>query len=306
MLTFNSLLMKTFKHTYFIIAGILWCILQSTDNVNAQINPLISSYYQNRYINNPAMAGANKGLTLNAGYKRDWADNEGAPVMNVVTADYRTGKMGLGLYINTGSDGLIHNNKYLASYAYHIRMRDEGQLSFGLSGGITTNQINNSDIIGDEGDQSVLNYNDQTAYFDADFGMAYSSGGFMVQGVVQNLRRYLYDEADNDAYLSSLFFTSASYKFSSEVISIEPQVVFRGFRNYSNIVDAGVNASFYKGKFDLLALYHSTKNITAGMSFTFQKYYQLGAAYTSSTLAGLRKYNGGNFEVGIKVNLFND
>lgn len=297
---------KVFRSEYGFSFVMLLLLCAAGMQATAQVNPLISSYYQNQYINNPAMAGSGKGLNVNLGYNREWVDNDGAPVMNLVTADYRRGNIGLGLYVNAAKDGIINNNKYAVTYAYHLPVGTEQQLSFGLSAGLTTDRLGMGNIVGDSEDPALSRYNDQKAYFDADFGAAFSAKNLTVQAVVQNMKKYFYGDEEAELYPTSSFFTSISYKYDSEILSLEPKVSYRGLRNYDDILDAGMNAIFADEKFNVLAMYHTSKNVTLGLGFTHQKRYQLQLAYTSPTMARLRNYTNGTIELGLKLNFLNN
>ena len=271
-------------------------------NAVAQVNPMLGMYYQNQYLANPAYAGTNQGLTLNLGYKREMTKVEGTPVTNNITADYGMGKVGLGVNVNMDRDGLIDIYRYAATYAYHLPINDDSKVSFGLSAGVTTEKVNVGNIIGDDGDTEVGWYNNQSAYLDGDFGAAYTYKNFTVQGVLPNLRKLFYKEEEERSYTPSTFYSALSYKFIGEVAVLEPKVVYRGIKNYENIIDAGVNASFFNESFNILALYHSTKNISAGLGFLIEKKYQLQLAYTTPYSGTLRTYSNGNLSVGLRIN----
>ncbi len=273
---------------------------------NAQVNPLISSYFQNRYLNNPAIAGSGKGINVHAVYNRDLANSNVAPTINMLSVDYRFKNMGFGLNVNAAKDGNFNNNKYLASYAYHLQFSDERQVSFGLSAGVTTDKFRMGDIYGDADDPSVMNYNDRELDFDADFGVAYSAtNGLNFEGVVQNVRQYFNEYAEVALYPSAMFFTALSYKVSTPMVAFEPKVVYRGFWNRSNIFDLGLNAVFAGEKINIMGAYHSTKNATFGLGFTYQKQYQLQLGYRTQSISKTTDYSSGAFEVGFRAIFLN-
>ncbi|ANF53291.1 hypothetical protein A0O34_21970 (plasmid) [Chryseobacterium glaciei] len=82
--------MKTIKYIM-IAAGIL--LMSKT---YAQLNPMGSTYFQNQYLANPAMAGIQQDWKVNVGYKVQWTAIEGAPTMQAVTADYEQSERKLG------------------------------------------------------------------------------------------------------------------------------------------------------------------------------------------------------------------
>lgn len=58
------------------IAGLLFLFAMPA---LAQLNPMGSIYYQNQFLANPAMAGLETGLNLNAAFKTQWTGVDGAP-----------------------------------------------------------------------------------------------------------------------------------------------------------------------------------------------------------------------------------
>src|ERR1700753_1256373 len=144
---------------------------------NAQLNPFQAIYYQNRYTNNPAMAGIDKGLNIDLAYLQQWESFPGAPKMQLFTGQYQaTDKMGLGLNIIENQEGIFNQTRMMATYAYHLPVSDEGQkLNFGLSAGINDPRLNYAVINGDLSDPELQQYGRQPPSFDSDFGLSYTS-----------------------------------------------------------------------------------------------------------------------------------
>lgn len=66
------------------LAGIIAASLAA----KAQIDPLSSQYFNNRYQLNPAFAGIEHGTNLNLGYRSLYNNIPGAPVTQAITADH--------------------------------------------------------------------------------------------------------------------------------------------------------------------------------------------------------------------------
>jgi len=290
---------KTQYYPYFLI--ILLFLIVNT-SVFAQLSPLVSVYYQNQYLANPAFSGYQKGLNVNANYKHDLVGESGTSVNNTLTLDYQYNKMGFGLNVSMDKDGLINANRYLASYAYHLNISEGKALHFGLSAGITTENLNMGAIIGDMDDDLVMQYNNQMQpSFDADFGLAYTDKNLTAQFTIPNMRSILQKQDVDRIYTPTTFFSAISYKFDGKAGHIEPKIVYRGLRNYDSVLDAGVNLSTPTNNFNALLMYHSSNNATLGFGFTFQQNYQFQLAYSTPTVSTLRQYSPGNFQVGLKL-----
>src|SRR5690606_14004655 len=108
-------------------------------------------WFQNQYLANPAMAGIDTGLHLNAAYRRQWTGVEGAPKTAFFTADGLVGKrVGAGLSIFNDQAGLIDRTRIALSYAYHLPLGNRGQrLHFGLSLALNVQRLDYSHVDGD-------------------------------------------------------------------------------------------------------------------------------------------------------------
>ena len=240
-----------------VLAVCIAIIMLSAINTNAQVTNIQSVFFQNQYLVNPAMAGLESGLNLNMNYHKQWTDVPGSPRLTTFTADYNSGnKVGLGLNIYNDEAGLINRTRIMATYAYHIPLNDKGdKLSFGLSLGLNNAYINYGGVIGDVGDLAIAEFNKHGLYADGDLGIAYTGNKFNVQIAIPNLKRVLFNSAEDDVDVeSSTFYTSVSYKiqltndYNYSVFNIEPKVAYRGVMGFNNIFDIGFN--FYRTTFE--------------------------------------------------------
>lgn len=270
-------------------------------SAKAQLSPLGSNFYQNQYLDNPAMAGFLDGLNVNIGYNRQWSDVPGSPAVQFITATHRAKKVGLGLNLYADKTGLLKRTRLMGTYSYHIMMNEKNdQLHFGLSLGAFKEQLNADEINGTITDASVMRFNERDAIFDGDFGMAYTTKRITMQVALPNLKNFLKKERYNSANWNT-FYSAISYKFmtdsSKRAFTIEPKVSFRGVRGYDNIVDGGVNVSLASNRLNASVVYHSTQSLTFGVGMNYKELAIL-ALYTSGTSA-LKGYSNGNFEIGI-------
>lgn len=270
--------------------------------LKAQVSPPVSMYYLNEYLYNPSVAGKKQGLNVGLSYKNNLTGSNGQTVANTITIDYGMGKSGFGLSVNTDKDGILNVNRYAASYAYNLPLSETRNLRFGLSAGVSSLQVNMSDIIGDASDNIPLQFNDQGYVFDGDLGAHYADEKLSLSAVAPNLRSLIYSENVNDGYNYSTFYFSAAYQVLNGPIKLTPKVLYRGLDGYDNVVDAGVNAQFAEDKFNLLAFYHSNNSLSFGVGFNVLKKYQMQASYSLPINSNLKKYTYGGVELGVKVN----
>lgn len=299
--------MKKVLYIALLIAGAQSLKAQEIGNTNTLVEPLPTQYFQNQYLANPAMAGIDTGLHLNAAYRRQWKDQPGVPETISFTADYAAGKrVGAGLMVFNDKAGLMTSTRVALTYAYHLPLSLERNqfLHFGLSLGIRTERINLKGINGETMDPSIGRFNRRDNYFDGDFGVAYTSNGLSLQAALPNVVGYF--KSDKNVVNGSTFFTAASYRIAlgGQFTALEPKVCFRGVRGFDNILDVGANLSLLNNVVNVYGLYHSSKTYTVGAGFSIHNTVGLQLSYSSQT-AGLSNYLSGNFTAGLTVNLFN-
>ena len=291
------------------LIGLICTLTGMQQAAMAQLSPMGALYFQNQYLSNPAMAamaGSEKGLNLNLGFRQQWSGMPGAPVMQTFTADYGlNAKVGLGLNVYNDQAGLLKRTRTVASYAYHLPLNeDDRKLSFGLSLGFMNERVSNEDIHGDPGDLNVSRYNQRDTYIDGDFGMAYTSNKLSLQAALPNMKNYFKKDISTNPVDRSTFFSAISYKMqlgAAEGFGIEPKVAYRGVKGFDNILDAGANLSYANNQVNFFGMYHSSKSATFGLGLN---YHSMGfnAIYTTAATA-LSGYTGGSFEIGLKLNL---
>lgn len=291
-----------------IINAALIIALALTSNMAiAQLNPMGAMYFQNQYLGNPAFAGTESGMDMSLGIRKQWSNIPGSPLMQAVTASYGLNdKVGLGLNVYNDKSGLFKRTRTVATYAYHLPLSGYGQrFSFGLSLGFMNERIATEDIRGNQGDPNVGAYNQRDTYVDGDFGVAYSSNNFNMQAALPNMKSFLKKDINTDAVNRGTFFTSISYKFPGDAdggFGIEPKVACRGVKGMDNIIDVGANVSYANNRVNLFGMYHSSKSSTFGVGLN---YLNIGFSgmYSTATSA-LSSYANDNFEVSMKVKLF--
>lgn len=295
--------MKNAKNLYRILLTIL--TITAFNSAKAQLNPMMSQYFNNQYLGNPALAGSQKGFGINAGYRQQWSNIPGSPTNQVMTAEYGFEKVGLGLYIQNDKIGLQRQTRVVATYAYHLPLNNNDRLSFGLSFGFMNQRLQQSDIQGDGSDILVGRYNAREAYLDGDFGVAYTSRGLNIQAAFPNLKTLFKKETIKVADVST-FYSAVSYKIplnkGADAIGIEPKVAFRGVKGYKNIIDAGAQVSFSNETLFFTGMYHSSQSATFGVGFNFKRKLLISGMYTSET-SKISGYANGNFELNLGVRI---
>ncbi|WP_161595837.1 PorP/SprF family type IX secretion system membrane protein [Flavobacterium pectinovorum] len=280
------------------IQVMMFLIILGTNSANAQLTEYDAMYFQNQYLNNPAMAGLDKGVKFNIGYQRQWDEVPGNPILMNATLEYNSGnRTGLGLNVNSDRAGLINRTRIMGTYAYHLPIGVDQKIHFGLSAGAKFSSIDYAKVEGSLDDIALQNYN-QGAIFDGDLGIAYTSRLLTVQASLPQLHNFFY-ENDNGIkkYADrSTFYSAVSYKIllsnEDENLNIEPLVAFRGVKGYKDILDMGGRFNFPDYKMNISAFYHTNKTVSTafgislddlGIFLAYSKYFGALGAYANNT-----------------------
>lgn len=285
--------------TIYIKVILFLIILGSSTVANAQLTEYEAMYFQNQYLNNPAMAGLEEGIKLNVGYQRQWDEVPGNPVLMNGTVEYNSGnRSALGLNFNSDRAGLITRTRVVATYAYHLPVGFEQNLHFGLSAGAKFSSLDRGKIVGDMGDISLENFN-QSAEVDGELGMAYTSKLWVIQVSLPNLNTLFFNTDDGvKRYVDrSTFYSAVSYKIllsnQDENLNIEPLLAYRGVKGHKDILDAGARFNFADYKMNLSAFYHTNKTVSTafgmslekvGVFLSFSRYFGELGAYANNTI----------------------
>jgi len=142
--------------------------------VKAQQLPMYSQYMFNKFLLNPAMAGAEGYKSVTVTSRLQWAGFKDAPVTNSINAQTRLvkrslsgnkvsrlsddyGNTGIGINIYDDHRGLLAQTGIELTYAYHVKIDEKIQLSFGLTSTLSNFRL----------DKSRLQLNESDNYLDA-------------------------------------------------------------------------------------------------------------------------------------------
>jgi len=277
-------------------------------NGHAQLNPLNSLYFFNRYEANPAFAGIHTSLELNGSIKAQWTAIPGAPMMQGFTASKGfDNRMGVGLVAYNETAGLLARTNLKASYAYHIPLDyEEGnRLDLGLNIGIAWERANIPTAMGDLEDSYLYAYNERPLYLDGDFGAALRHDGWTVQAVLPNLRGWTPNQNSNTIADRYAAMAAVSYCFPisyHENTMLEPLLMFRYVQGYRSLLDVGMQATFQQDKLHANLIYHNTQSITVGIGTLYQNVLGISASYTSDT-GKMKGISNGEFGIALKYTL---
>jgi type IX secretion system PorP/SprF family membrane protein len=204
----------------------------------AQQLPQLSSYQLNPYMYNPAFAGVTENTEMNTIIRQQWQGINNAPESRFISmyGPLRNEKMALGGNIFKDVLGAESKSGVSLSYAYHLRLNKDMNLSLGMSGGLMQYQIDNTvHNPFDEGDPvfNVPFLSDVAP--NASFGMYFYTEDYYVSVAVPQLLNSKFTVQDQYAdfvfingSLVNHYFISGGYKYElNPEWTIEPSVLVK-------------------------------------------------------------------------------
>jgi type IX secretion system PorP/SprF family membrane protein len=217
--------------------------------------PFYSNYTVNPLIYNPANAGYKGSLDLFLHHRTQWSGFKGSPVSQLFTLSAPLKKINSGLGISFENDlrGLFNALTGSVKYAYHAKLSQKSNLSFGLGLDIQNRLLRiGESTVRDIEDPMVNKGSTSETFFDATFGIEYHLAdklmiGFSVPQLLEG------NQGKENSFIknSRYYIGQVSYLLSvtsSENIKIQPIVLVRYSQNLPAQFDANALVH-YKDKF---------------------------------------------------------
>ncbi|RYY19625.1 MAG: type IX secretion system membrane protein PorP/SprF, partial [Sphingobacteriaceae bacterium] len=299
----------------------------------AQQRPQYTQYIFNNYLINPAITGIENYTDIKAGYRNQWTGLAGAPVTMYFTAhtplgnkfiqgdpmsqpangedpmsrsyvqDYQAAPAhhGLGFSVVSDKAGPITQSNYNISYAYHLGLSSNLNLSVGVAAGLASINLNTSQITLENSlDPAIANGN--TNQFKPDLGLgiwAYSATYFVGISAQQVLPQTLYFSS-NSTYNQSKtvphYFVTAGVKlFLAEDVTLLPSVMFKYVKPVPSTFDLNLKMAF-QDKFWIGGSYRRNDAFAAMAGINVGSFFNLGYAYDFTT-SNLNTVSNGTHEI---------
>jgi type IX secretion system PorP/SprF family membrane protein len=237
---------------------LLLSIISAGSVVLAQQQPVYSQYTLDKYLVNPAIAGANGFTTFNFISRQQYVGFENSPrtfTLNAqtrlledsyilrrmklrknTTRKSRSGRVGLGGSIFNDRNGIVQRSGIQGTYAYHINFANQWQLSGGLSILGYQYSIDDRDVpLADPDDPLLLQGRNSFFIPDATTGV-FATNGSLYGGLTLNdllgsglkIGREVYTNYETLRKYSFI----AGYKIPvSSVVSVEPSLLITRYTN---------------------------------------------------------------------------
>ena len=230
--------------------------------------PVYSQYLYNKFLINPAVAGSDGYTSVNLTAREQWVGYYGAPrsyslsvqtrllkrsyilkQTNVRRQTFRPkydGQVGLGGYIFSDKNGLIHRTGFQFSYSYHMWLQNTTQLSMGLAFTGYHYKIDETEINFEDPNEPWMNSNLRRGMFvpDASFGVyllnARYSAGFSADQLFEAAGK-IGGVAYQNVKMSRQYYLFGAYNFTLNTYTeLEPSFLFMMSEQLKPQVDIGL------------------------------------------------------------------
>jgi type IX secretion system PorP/SprF family membrane protein len=308
----------------------------------SQQRPQYTQYVFNNYLLNPAVTGIENYTDAKLGYRSQWTGLQGAPVTsyfsinapigdNFVQGDatafpasggenpssrlftqyYRAAEPhhGIGFMIVSDKAGPITQTNIDATYAYHLGITDQLNLSVGVSAGVSHINLNTDMITLENSNDPVLN-NINNSQWKPDLGVgvwAYSSRFYFGISAQQILPQNLYITTGNTANQSKTvphFFATGGYKiFLSDDVTLLPSALLKFIDPAPVTFDVTMKLSF-RDRFWFGGSFRKDDSYAVLAGFNLSSVVNVGYSYDVTTSA-LRTVSNGSHEIVLGILLNN-
>lgn len=284
---------------------------------------IYQDYYLSPFIINPAVSGSELYTVADLSFKQQWLGFSNAPTTYKISGHFRFGKydfydpkgflnkgplkltdrIGVGAAIyndNNGPSGLTGG---LISYAYHVPVSQEANLSFGMALVGSYYTFNSALLNPDQPDDYyLLNGNDNKFKLNVNVGGYYYSYRYFIGLSADKILRDI-SQVNEDATMNPSYFLIGGYKFmaASNSFNVEPSIAIKkvGTENIS----ADIHAKLYIKHYNWIAVSYGTSGIL-NFRFGLRLYKMLYVGYNYGyTISEIAAYNYGSHEIHLGINL---
>lgn len=292
-----SMLIKKYKAVILIIL----CLRLLPANCQQKFNNVVSEYYQDGFLWNPALAGTEH-IRFYGLFSNTWTGFEGSAKLINFSFDMPfSRKMGAGIILSSFSSGVFDQYTSVLSYAYQITFTEKNSLRLG--GGMSfykahldTKQLSGSEAI----DPVIAEFNGEGPKIDGNLG-AYLQLNRLSLGVTgYNLSNY-FQKSNNRQSDWEIGQIQASYliPISENDFSLKPLLAYQLFYSSNDIFLSAIQLNYQK-LFHASLCWESTGSIIGGLGLNIDENFEINLFYTSKNKYGYQE----QYEAGIKY-IFN-
>lgn len=306
-----------------------------------QENPRSTQYIFNNYLINPAITGIDNYTDLKLGYRNQWQGLEGAPVTQYLSIHAPIGEdfvrssvnsfsgagynplsrsyvdsyssaephHGIGLYALTDKAGQVRQTNVSATYAYHLGLSYDLNLSVGISGGFSSISVDIANVNVDNSSDPLLtaDYNNKIRP-DLGGGVWLYSPRFFLGASAKQILGYRSKTQDSQvnlpAYQTTAFYGTVGYKFFvDEDIAFVPSALLSYWLSSPAAIDANLKIA-YQDRFWIGGSFRNNDSFSALAGFNVASLINLSYSYDVTT-SSLKSVNNGTHEIVLGILLNN-
>jgi len=306
---------------------ILLCLL-TVSLASGQQLPIYSQYLFNKFMINPAVAGSDGYTSFNMTAREQWVGYTGAPrtfsfsgqarilkrsyilkeskIKNELFRPASSGRVGLGGYVFSDRNGLIQRTGFQATYAYHLRLKDNTQFSMGLAFTGYHFKIDETQIDFEDPNEPWMNDELRRGMFvpDMAFG-AYLlnqrySAGFSVEQLFEGAAK-IADATFDNYQMERHYYLFGTYSFESGTkTELQPSILLVMSEQLKPIADIGFTYIYDQNLWAGLS-YRTAGAIIANVGFKYEKFF-FGYSF-DFTLQEIQKVTYGTHEITLAIKL---
>ena len=303
--------------------------------------PRSTQYIFNNLLLNPALSGIDNYTDVKLGLRKQWTGLQGAPNTQYLSLSTAIGEdfvrsninsfagagdnplsrsyvnnftaaephHGIGMVAMTDKAGLVRQTSVNVTYAYHLGLTNEINLSLGLSGGFNSLSVDVPGVIADDTDDPLFgaDYNNKIR---PDVGAGiwlYSPrffGGVSMKKILGSKQSVSNSQLISQAYQSPNFYGTFGYKiFLDEDIAMIPSALISYWINSPATFDANIKFA-YQDKFWIGSSFRNNDSFSLLAGFNVASLVNLSYSYDVNT-SGLRSVNNGTHEIVLGILLNN-
>jgi type IX secretion system PorP/SprF family membrane protein len=292
--------------------------------LSGQQFPMYSQYVMNGFLLNPSYAGSDYYTTFGLTVREQWLNFPNAPstyaaafqtrilndsyitkstaVRKKIDRPTRGGRVGMGGYLFSDHNGIMHRTGLQLAYAYHLPIDNEQQLSFGLSLSAYQYFVDISGaVMPDDVNDELLNNYDRVIYIpDANFGVSYMTrryyAGFSMTNLFRGALMIGNGGENGNSQLGHYFLTGGMRFYPAADWIIEPSVMLKSSDMVFKSVQMDLTGRvYYREDYWLGLSYRTTDAIVLLAGLKVDRFY-IGYAF-DFTFSEIRSYTYGTHEL---------
>ncbi|MBP7808226.1 MAG: type IX secretion system membrane protein PorP/SprF [Bacteroidia bacterium] len=297
------------KARQIILATCLGVMFFASQNVKAQYDAMFTQYMFNEMFINPAYAGSKEAMAVTGVHRQQWVNFPGRPITTTFSmhGPIVNEKMGFGLSFLNEKIGSLNRNLAYLSYSYKIKAGKNGNLAFGLMGGVH-NQVNKFSQLKatEEGDVQISQNSPSVYAPNFGFGIYYSDkvnyAGLSIPRMIDD--HILFDANGDYTKVTKMspqkfhyYLTLGRIFTLTDGLKLKGQAMIKAVQNAPLQYD--LNANFLiKEKIWAGLSYRSGDAVSAILGIQVSPQFVVSYSY-DYTLSQIQKYSQGSHEIAL-------